>query len=185
MDEQPTPASATTASAAQHPETLAELAQTPLPATATPSVKASTKSGPSTKRPTPQSLINQAGAQMDLLRQAETIKQLQNQVKGLESQSREAGKVFLATITTLITSAFALVAALAWNAAIQALFQKLFPLDKEGHSDWVLIIFSFGYALFITVIVVIVIYYLTNLNKRFGGQSLIGEAPKSEGGKKE
>lgn len=184
MDEQPTTASTTAASAAQ-PETLAELAHTPLPATAAPAVKAGTKSGPSTKKPTPQSLVNQASAQMDALRQAETIKQLQKQVTVLEGQSREAGKVFLATITTLITSAFALVAALAWNSAIQTLFQKVFPLNKEGQSDWVLIIFSFGYALFITVIVVIVIYYLTRLNKRFGGTSLIGEAPKGEGARKE
>lgn len=185
MDEQPTPASATTASAAQQPETLAELARTPLPATAAPAAKAGAKSGPSTKKPTPQSLVNQASAQVDALRQAETIKQLQKQVTLLEGQSREAGKVFLATITTLITSAFALVAALAWNSAIQALFQKVFPLDKAGQSDWVLIIFSFGYALFITLIVVVVIYYLTRLNKRFGGTSLIGEAPKGEGAKKE
>ncbi len=185
MDEQPIAASAPAAGAAQQPETLAELAQTPLPATATPSVKASTKSGPSTKKPTPQSLVNQASAQMDLLRQAETIKQLQKQVTVLEGQSREAGKVFLATITTLITSAFALVAALAWNSAIQTLFEKLFPLDNKGQSGWVLIIFSFGYALFITLIVVIVIYYLTRLNRRFGGQSLIGEAPKGEGARKE
>ena len=53
MDEQPIPASTTTASAAQQPETLAELAQTPLPA-----AKAGVKSGPSTKRTTPQSLVN-------------------------------------------------------------------------------------------------------------------------------
>ncbi|HEU5200389.1 MAG TPA: DUF5654 family protein, partial [Ktedonobacterales bacterium] len=117
MDEQPTPASATTASAAQQPETLAELARTPLPATAAPAAKAGVKSGPSTKKPTPQNLVNQAGAQMDALRQAETIKQLQKQVTLLEGQSRDAGKVFLATLTTLLTSAFGFVAALAWNDA--------------------------------------------------------------------
>ena len=184
MDEQPTAASATTAGAAQ-PETLAELAHTPLPTTAAPATKAGAKSGPSTKRPTPQSLVNQASAQMDLLRQAETIKQLQGQVKLLEGQSREAGKVFLATVTTLITSAFALVAALAWNSAIQELFQKVFPPNKEGQNEWTLIISAFGYALFITVIVVVVIYYLTSLNRRFGGHSLISEAPKGEGARKE
>jgi hypothetical protein len=183
MDEQPIAASATTASAAQ-PETLAELANTPLPAPPAPSTKASTKSGPSTKKPTPQSLVNQASAQVDLLRQAETIKQLQGQVKLLEGQSREAGKVFLATVTTLISSAFALVAALAWNSAIQALFQKIFPPTEKG-TDWWFIVSAFGYALFITIIVVIVIFYLTRLSKRFGGTSLIGEAPKGEGAKKE
>lgn len=180
MDEQPTSAPA---SAAQHPETLAELAQTPLPATATPSAKASTKSGPSTKKPTPQSLVNQASAQVDLLRQAETIKQLQGQVKLLEGQSREAGKVFLGTITALITSAFALVAALAWNSAIQTLFEQIFP--KQTSAGWWLVASTFGYALLITIIVVAVIYYLTSLSKRFGGTSLLGEAPKAEGARKE
>lgn len=180
MNEQPlpTPASITTASAAQQPETLAELAQTPLPA-----AKTGVKSGPSTKRPTPQSLVNQASAQMDALRQAETIKQLQKQVTVLEGQSREAGKVFLGTITALITSAFALVAALAWNSAIQTLFEQVFP--KQTSEGWWLVASTFGYALLITIIVVAVIYYLTTLSKRFGGTSLLGEAPKAEGGKKE
>ena len=180
MDEQPIPASTTTASAAQQPETLAELAQTPLPA-----AKTGVKSGPSTKRPTPQSLVNHAGAQMEVLRQAETIKQLQKQVTVLEGQSLEAGKAFVATVTTLITSAFALVAALAWNDAIQSLFKQIFPPDQKGTSPWGLIFSAFGYALFITVIVVVVIFYLTRLSKRFGGQSLIGEAPKGEGARKE
>ncbi len=185
MDEQPIPASTTTASAAQQPETLAELARTPLPATAAPAAKASTKSGPSTKRPTPQNLVNQAGAQMDALRQAETIKQLQKQVTLLESQSRDAGKVFLATLTTLLTSAFGFVAALAWNDAIQTLLDKAIPIDRDGQHGWTLVIFAFGYALLITIIVVAAIYYLTRLNKRFGGHSLLSEAPKAEGARKE
>lgn len=186
MDEQPlsTPASVTTASAAQQPETLAELAQTSLPATATPSAKASTKSGPSTKRPTPQSLVNQASAQMEVLRQAETIKQLQKQVTVLEGQSVEAGKVFLATVTTLLTSAFGFVAALAWNDAIQAAFTKI-PLERGGAGSWTLIIVAIVYAILVTFIAVAVIYYLTKLNKRLGGKSLIGEAAKGEGAKKE
>lgn len=180
MDEQPlsTPASAVTTSAAQQPETLAELAQTPLQA-----AKTGVKSGPSTKRPTPQSLVNQAGAQMEVLRQAETIKQLQKQVTVLEGQSLEAGKAFVATVTTLITSAFALVAALAWNEAIQTLFKYFFPAQSGDNVPAILS--EFGYALFITIIVVVVIFYLTRLSKRLGGTSLIGEAPKAEGAKKD
>ena len=184
MDEQAIPASATTASAAQ-PETLAELARTPVPATAAPATKAGVKSGPSTKRPTPQSLVNQASAQVDALRQAETIKQLQKQVTLLEGQSRDAGKVFLATLTTLLTSAFGFVAALAWNDAIQALLSKAIPIDRNGQQGWTLVIFAFGYALLITLIVVAAIYYLSRLNKRVGGHSLIGEAAKAEGARKE
>ena len=103
----------------------------------------------------------------------------------LETQSLGAGKVFVATLTTLLTSAFGFVAALAWNDAIQALLNKAIPIDREGQHGWTLVIIAFGYALLITIIVVAAIYYLTRLNKRLGGQSLIGEAPKAEGAKKE
>ncbi len=152
------------------PQTLAELAQTPAPA-----------AKPGAKKPTPARLVQQASNQVELLRQAETIKQLQNQVKLLETQSLEGGKVFLATMTTLITSAFALVAALAWNSAIQELFNELFHTSESAG-----VISRFAYAILITLIVVIVIWYLTRLNKRLGARSLIGEIPHtSEGGKKE
>jgi hypothetical protein len=174
MDEQQAPAPATTTEGAvlpaSQPETLAELAQTPLPA---PAARPGVKSGPSTKKPTPQRLMEQASVQVDALRQAETIRQLQKQVSLLEGQSRDAGKVFLATLTTLLTSAFGFVAALAWNDAIQALLKAVFPNTVDAFG---LVVTAFVYAVFVTLIVVIAIYYLTRLNKRFGGKSLIGES---------
>jgi len=193
MDEQPAPPSVTTtpqASASpatpgerraqerraeerraeeRHLETLAELAGTPTPAAA------AARAAPTTKKPTPQALIGQANAQLDAIRQnavnAETIKQLQKQVTLLEGQSKDAGIVLLATMTSLATAAFGLVAALAWNDAIQALFKAIFPssLDAGG-----LVISAFVYALFVTIIAVVVIYQLGRLNSRFGKKSLIG-----------
>jgi len=148
----------------------------------------------SAKKVTPQRLAAQVGTQMSTLQQAETIKQLQGQVKALEAQSKDTGKVFLATTTTLITSAFALVAALAWNEAIQDLFKKLYPPPAVNSSEsalvaaadlvpsWQLVISAFVYASVVTIIVVAIIYYLTKLNTRLGARSLIGEVPKAREG---
>jgi hypothetical protein len=129
------------------------------------------------KKPTTAAVIAQAAA----LQNAETVKQLQRQMKALEEQTKDTGKVFLATLTSLITSAFALVAALAWNGAIQDLFKLVFPpTDVTQQTTRGQVIGEFGYALVVTIIVVLVIFYLTQLNTRIGGKSLIGEAAKSE-----
>jgi uncharacterized BrkB/YihY/UPF0761 family membrane protein len=171
MDEfsaQPTPASAAEAPAVTIPST-ATMAQ----ATA----QAAAKSGG--KRVTPSRLVEQVSA----LQQAETIKQLQSQVKQLEAQSKDTGKIFLATTTSLITSAFALVAALAWNEAIQDLFKLIFqPSDTNDPVVTGQVISAFGYAVVVTIIVVAAIFYLTKLNTRLGARSLIGEAPKMKEG---
>ena len=143
------------------------------------------------KAATPNRLVAQVGTQVSALQQAETIKQLQGQVKQLEAQSRDAGKVFLATTTALITSAFALVAALAWNEAIQDLFRQVFASNSTtsgltaassiGVPGWGLVISSFSYAVLVTIIVVAIIYYLTRLNTRVGGRSLLGGGGGKEG----
>ncbi len=157
-------------------------------AATTPATAAATQAAgqPSTKKPTPNRLVGQVGA----LQQAETIKQLQGQVKQLEAQSKDTGKIFLATTTTLITSAFALVAALAWNEAIQDLFKKLYPPPAANSSagalqaaadlvpPWQLVISAFAYAVVVTIIVVAIIFYLTKLNTRLGGKSLLSSGSK-------
>lgn len=168
MDERPI--------AGKTPETLAELAGQARPATPAVAAAAAAKKS---RTPTPQSLVAQAGSQFEVLKQAETIKALQSQVRGLEKQSKDAGKLFLGTMTALVTSAFALVAALAWNSAIQTVFETYLRNTIGG------VIGQFIYAVFITLIVVFVIYYLTKLNKSVGAHSLLDEIPHGgEGGKK-
>ncbi len=54
----------------------------------------------------------------------------------------------LATIATLMTTAFGLIAALAWNEAIKAIILELFP--KQGGITGLLI-----YAVLITIIAVV------------------------------
>jgi predicted PurR-regulated permease PerM len=153
----------------QTPASGAEAPVTTIPSTAT-MAQATAQARAGGKKVTPSRLVEQVGA----LQTAETIKQLQNQVKQLENQSRDTGKIFLATTTSLITSAFALVAALAWNDAIQDLFKDIFPPSEAANQVTTpQVISAFGYAVVVTIIVVLVIFYLTKLNTRVGGRSLI------------
>lgn len=59
-----------------------------------------------------------------------------------------------------VTAALGLVAGLAWNDAIKALIEYLFPLQKST------VTVKFVYALLITIVVVIVTAYLARLFKQ-------------------
>jgi hypothetical protein len=67
---------------------------------------------------------------------------------------------YVKTMVQLATSGFGLVAALAWNSAIQALFKKLFG-ETNGN-----ILSLFGYAVFITLIIVFITTRLAKLAER-------------------
>ncbi len=60
-----------------------------------------------------------------------------------------------------ISAALGLVAGLAWNDAIKNLIDKLFPFGKNG------VLAEFGYAIVVTIVVVILISYLN----KFTGNS--------------
>ena len=62
-------------------------------------------------------------------------------------------KIVLEKLIALITAAFGLVAALAWNDAIKALILRIFG-ERES------LLAMFVYALFVTVIAVVVTLYL-------------------------
>jgi len=74
-----------------------------------------------------------------------------------------AGKEYLKTMLQLATTAFGLVAALAWNEAIKALFQEVFGSTSN-------IIGLFVYAIAVTVIVVAVTTRLAKLAEKAGIQ---------------
>jgi bacteriorhodopsin len=65
---------------------------------------------------------------------------------------------FFAKLTTLIATAFGLVAALAWNDAIQSFF-KMLPIQNQQVGA------KFIYAIFITIIVVLIIYYFNQASE--------------------
>jgi len=62
-------------------------------------------------------------------------------------------------ISTLIIAAFALVAALAWNSAIQEIFKQVLG-TAEG------IIARIIYAVFVTILAVIVTICITKISKK-------------------
>lgn len=59
-------------------------------------------------------------------------------------------------MSTLATAGFGFVAALAWNEAIQGLFQRIFP-DRSG------LVAKFVYAIIVTMVVVIITTRLSRL----------------------
>lgn len=59
-------------------------------------------------------------------------------------------------IATLITTAFGLVAALAWNGAIQAIFKELFG-DSDG------IVAMLVYAIVVTIIAVLITIWIAKI----------------------
>ncbi|MBI2013625.1 MAG: hypothetical protein HYS87_02255 [Candidatus Colwellbacteria bacterium] len=58
-----------------------------------------------------------------------------------------------------ITAAFAFVAGLAWNEAIKAFIEFLFPLSKDT------ILAKFVYAILLTIILTIIAVYLVKFSK--------------------
>lgn len=72
---------------------------------------------------------------------------------------KETPKAVKEKMITLILAGFGLVAALAWNDAIQTLFNSLFP---QGSG----LIGKFGYALIVTLIVVIISLHLKRISEK-------------------
>jgi hypothetical protein len=75
---------------------------------------------------------------------------------------KSATRQFLQLTITLVTTAFGLIAALAWNEAITTLVKAYIP--GEGSN----ILSLFIYAVIVTVLAVIVLLQLSNLATRMG-----------------
>lgn len=59
-----------------------------------------------------------------------------------------------------VVAAFGFVAGLAWNDAVQALIREIFPVSAGS------LIAKFGYAIGVTIVVVLVTVYLSRLLKQ-------------------
>jgi hypothetical protein len=75
-------------------------------------------------------------------------------------------RVFVQTMIGLASAALGLVAALAWNAAIQATIKKLL-----GDADSLFGLYL--YAVFATAIAVVVLITLSKIASRIGGEAAI------------
>lgn len=75
-----------------------------------------------------------------------------------QNQTKSFRKQFTKQLLKLVTSAFGLVAALAWNEVIkQAVTTYIKPIAGESSG----VIYLFIYALIVTALAVFVTYYLT------------------------
>ena len=92
----------------------------------------------------------------------------QRSKQALTSLKATNKQVFLQTLA-LVNSAFALVAALAWNEAVKALIDHYFKSGSDLYS-------RFAYAIIITVFVVIISSRLTKLMQRFDPEPESGES---------
>ncbi len=78
----------------------------------------------------------------------------------IRAEIRAVEREFFRTVSTLVISAFSLVAALAWNTAITNILQRYIALKPESSiSSWVI------YAIAVTLLAVIVTIYLGRLAK--------------------
>ncbi|MDP3974862.1 MAG: DUF5654 family protein [Candidatus Jorgensenbacteria bacterium] len=82
----------------------------------------------------------------------ETLDTLKREGANVRREARERAAQYL-------LAAFGLVAGLAWNEAIKALIEQLFPLAKNS------LLAKFVYALIITFVVVFVSVYLVRIVK--------------------
>jgi hypothetical protein len=73
---------------------------------------------------------------------------------------------FLATMISLASAAFGVVAALAWNTAIQSIFDTYLS-QKSG------VVGNLIYAVVITIIAVLVLSWLGKVAEKFGDKSKV------------
>jgi hypothetical protein len=82
---------------------------------------------------------------------------LMDKITNIKAKSQSIKKEFQKRIVGYVVAAFGLVAGLAWNEAIRALIDYLFPLSKNS------LLAKFSYAVLITLVLVIVTIYLTKI----------------------
>lgn len=84
------------------------------------------------------------------------------ELKELRERSLTLRREIVDKMASLATAAFGLVAALAWNNAIQALFRRFYPAPDDPAALWPLV----GYAVLVTVVAVLVILWVSRVAGR-------------------
>ena len=85
---------------------------------------------------------------------------IKNGINKFKKESSYVQKEVRQNLVKYIGAAFGLVAGLAWNDAIKALIEFLFPFQKNE------LLAKFIYAILITLVVVIITAYLVKLFKK-------------------
>ncbi len=75
-------------------------------------------------------------------------------------------KEMVEKFVTLVTAAFGLVAALAWNDAIKALFVGPCSIDGAGPLCMISVSGPWGYAVLVTLLAVLVTFWIGKLSEK-------------------
>jgi hypothetical protein len=81
-------------------------------------------------------------------------------------RERRLYEELITQLLTLVTSGFGVVAALAWNDAIQTFVKEFIEPRVPGSG----IFYKFIYALLITILIVFITYQLSKIASRFNGK---------------
>ena len=85
---------------------------------------------------------------------------MENKISKLKLEKDKLKKEFGKKIVTYIGAGLGLVAGLAWNDAIKAFIEENFPLESGST-----ILAKFAYALIMTLVVVLITFYLARIFK--------------------
>lgn len=77
------------------------------------------------------------------------------------------GRDFVATMASLASAGFGVIAALAWNEAVKALVTRLFPASEGSGGK---IVSLFVYAVVVSAFAVFVVSSLARAVERLGGE---------------
>ncbi len=86
-------------------------------------------------------------------------KVIEKRYKGIKRRYKKVNREIIEKLATLITAAFGFVAALGWNSAIQSLFKEIF-----GTAESILAMFI--YAVFVTIVAVILTLWIGKIKAR-------------------
>lgn len=95
---------------------------------------------------------------------------LKPDLKKIKRQKDALSAEVVDKMSSLATAAFGLVAALAWNNAIQAVFKRYYPTPDDPNALLPLV----GYACVVTVVSVLIILWIGRVA---GGLKATAEAP--------
>ncbi len=84
---------------------------------------------------------------------------MENNLPELKEKSPKIRQEIKEKLTTYLTAAFGFVAGLAWNDAIKGLIDAIFPIGTGS------ILAKFIYAIFVTILIVILSIYLVKIMK--------------------
>jgi uncharacterized membrane protein len=94
---------------------------------------------------------------------------MNNLAQKIKKEKLSLQKEFRQKLTNYLLAAFGLIAGLAWNDAVKSLIEQIFPFQRYT------LIAKFLYALFLTLILVIIGFYFNRIFEREDNETKEGK----------